>query len=201
MTIIITDHTVQDGDTVHIVYRLTNPDQFHMVACEDRDSREYARHIPKSEIGRLTFQITHGRSLNVCLRARMVGGFVQSDYIDIHVPYPLDVEAVRAIVREEIAADKAAETERRQQMLADIRAGKPVNAFVNYGDQPAPTKPTSVDDLIRVIKAELTRQNAQEGPSPYVDIISRDDDTAILDGEFDLRALATAILAGETPCA
>lgn len=45
-------------------------------------------------------------------------------------------QIVRDIAREEIAAADASERERRQQMLADIRAGKPVDAFVNYGVNP-----------------------------------------------------------------
>jgi TPP-dependent pyruvate/acetoin dehydrogenase alpha subunit len=46
---------------------------------------------------------------------------------------------IRDIVREEIRFADAAERERRQTMLADIRAGRPVDAFVNYGNE-EPTK-------------------------------------------------------------
>jgi len=233
MTITITDHSVKNGDTVEIVYRLTDADKFHRVACQDRDGREYARHHVNliGEIGKLRFKLAHGRSIRVCLTAwaKDSPGYVQSDYVDIHVPYPLDVEAVRAIVREELG----------------VCLGKPGEILVNNGDQPTatdsrpancrfrlqdegkpyprsscaacgrtittglgkschladqPTKPTSVDDLVQVIKAELIRQHEAPGPSPYVSI-GGDGDPTVLDGTFDLRALATAILAGETPCA
>lgn len=45
-------------------------------------------------------------------------------------------QIVRDIVREEIRFAEAAERDRRQRMLADIRAGRPVDAFVNRGENP-----------------------------------------------------------------
>jgi hypothetical protein len=170
MSITITSHSVQNGDTVEIVYRLTDANQFDAVAVLDRDHREYARHHvhPLTETGQIRFKLAHGRSIRVCLAAWTKSpptGYVESDYVDIHVPYPLDVEAVRVIVREELAARLA---------------------------------PTSVDEAVGRLKAEFMRQwalsMAEKGRiSP--------DDAVTLNGMFDLRALATAILAGETLCA
>lgn len=43
---------------------------------------------------------------------------------------------VREIAREEIKAADDADKERRRQMLEDMRAGRPVEAFVNRGENP-----------------------------------------------------------------
>lgn len=66
-------------------------------------------------------------------RIRNLLGRVQLGWVDASEDFE---QIVRDIVREEIAAANASERERRQQMLADIRAGKPVDAFVNYGVNP-----------------------------------------------------------------
>lgn len=57
---------------------------------------------------------------------------------------------------------------------------------------PAPADPTAIADLVRIICAELNRQAEASGPTPYVDL--RVTDHAKLDGFFDLRALAEAII-------
>jgi hypothetical protein len=50
-------------------------------------------------------------------------------------PSPETFESIiRDIVREEIRFADAAERERRQKLLEDMRAGRPVDAFVNRGD-------------------------------------------------------------------
>ena len=43
---------------------------------------------------------------------------------------------VRTIAREEIEKARAEIEDRRRKMLEDIRAGRPVDAFVNRGDNP-----------------------------------------------------------------
>lgn len=43
---------------------------------------------------------------------------------------------VREIAREEIKAFDEADKEHRRQMLEDMRAGKPIDAFVNRGENP-----------------------------------------------------------------
>lgn len=43
---------------------------------------------------------------------------------------------VREIAREEIKAADDADKERRRKMLEDMRAGRPVDAFVNRGKNP-----------------------------------------------------------------
>lgn len=52
-------------------------------------------------------------------------------------------QIVRDIAREEIKFADAAERERRQKMLEDIRAGRPVDAFVNSGENPEPKDSTT----------------------------------------------------------
>lgn len=52
-------------------------------------------------------------------------------------------QIVRDIAREEIRFADAAERERRQKMLEDIRAGRLNAAFVNYGENPEQEEPTT----------------------------------------------------------
>jgi len=57
-----------------------------------------------------------------------------------------------------------------------------------------PAPPDPVDVLVGVITAELRRQSEADGPTPYVDL--RVSEHVKLDGHFDLKALARAILEG-----
>jgi hypothetical protein len=54
-----------------------------------------------------------------------------------------------------------------------------------------------VDALIDVITAELRRQSEADGPTPYVDL--RVSEHVKLDGHFDLKALAQAIIRETRP--
>lgn len=94
--------------------------------------------------------------------------------------YPTDFQdVVREIVREELAAEKEVQAQRRRDMLADVVPG-----FVNRGTE---------DEAIERLKAEFQRQFNQPGPSPYSATLY-EDDTAYLDGTFDLRAIVKAVL-------
>lgn len=198
MTITITDHSVQGGDMMHIAYRLTEPEKFKGVACIDRVGREYARSYTPASEGVIQFQVAHGRSICVRLHAWHLGGsFVQSDFIDVHVPYPLDVDAVRAIVRSELEAAETAHNERRAAMMAGICAGLPVNAFVNYGDEPEPDDTVKLDEVVERLRTELHRQAEEPLSTQYVS--PGLSDSIMLDGTFDLRALAKAVINPRNP--
>ena len=54
---------------------------------------------------------------------------------------------VREIAREEIKAADDADKERRRQMLQDMRDGKPIDAFVNRGDNPHGQVPDESGDI------------------------------------------------------
>jgi hypothetical protein len=55
-----------------------------------------------------------------------------------------------------------------------------------------PPPPDPVDTLVQVIHAELRRQSEAQGPTPYYHL--EPDWKAVMDGTFDLRQLAQAIL-------
>jgi hypothetical protein len=57
-------------------------------------------------------------------------------------------------------------------------------------------KSVGVDEVVQAIRQWLLTEFAQNGPSPFVMI--HDDHTVTLDGDFDLRALANAIVNGKT---
>lgn len=57
-----------------------------------------------------------------------------------------------------------------------------------------PPAPDPVDVLVGVITTELRRQSEVNGPTPYVDL--RVSEHVKLDGHFDLKALAQAIIKG-----
>jgi hypothetical protein len=55
-----------------------------------------------------------------------------------------------------------------------------------------PPPPDPVDTLVQVIVTELRRQSEAQGPTPYYHL--EPDWKAVMDGVFDLRQLAQAIL-------
>jgi hypothetical protein len=55
-----------------------------------------------------------------------------------------------------------------------------------------PPPPDPIDTLVQIIHAELRRQSEAQGPTPYYHL--EPDWKAVMDGTFDLRQLAQAIL-------
>lgn len=82
-----------------------------------------------------------------------------------------------------------AERFRMLHMFKDELATLAVNAA-----RALPAPPDPVDVLVGVIQTELRRQSEADGPTPYVDL--RVSEHVKLDGHFDLKALAQAIIKG-----
>lgn len=85
----------------------------------------------------------------------------------------------------------AVERLRMMHMFKDELATLAMNAW-----RALPAPPDPVDGLIGVIIAELRRQSEADGPTPYARQHDGNQDRMTLDGVFDLRQLARAIVEG-----
>lgn len=113
-----------------IGFYLDRSERFEVISCRIGDHKVM---VQPNDHGKFRFRLPFGRH-TATLIARG-----PNDYLTIIKSFEVldpQVELIRRIVREELAASKAEETDRRQQMLADIRARRPVDAFVKYEDDP-----------------------------------------------------------------